>query len=154
MPWARFTPPSWSTTRVISRMTDSVKPWTRREISTTVRLRNDHVTFDGVDLDAAVLEPLDPALERALVTLELERHPAVVSLHVGAADVDHEVEVLHETIDDRLLDECRRKGQADAHAGHREHQLNALPRSRERSRPRRRPSASSSGPGETGCPPG
>src|SRR5215475_8992913 len=32
MPWARFTPPSWSTTRVISRMTDSVKPWTRREI--------------------------------------------------------------------------------------------------------------------------
>ena len=33
MPWARFTPPYWLTTRVISRMTDSVKPWTRWEIA-------------------------------------------------------------------------------------------------------------------------
>ena len=32
MPWARFTPPYWPTTRVISRMTDSVNPWTRWEI--------------------------------------------------------------------------------------------------------------------------
>src|SRR6266850_3538015 len=34
MPWARFTPPYWLTTRVISRMTDSVNPWTRREMGT------------------------------------------------------------------------------------------------------------------------
>src|ERR1041384_7465908 len=32
MPWARFTPPYWLTTRVISRMTDSVNPWTRSEM--------------------------------------------------------------------------------------------------------------------------
>ena len=32
IPWARLTPPCWATTRVISRMTDSVNPWTRREI--------------------------------------------------------------------------------------------------------------------------
>src|SRR3954470_13917532 len=32
MPWARLTPPCCMTTRVISRMTDSVNPWTRCEI--------------------------------------------------------------------------------------------------------------------------
>src|SRR3989442_15351144 len=84
-------------------------------------LRNDHVTLDRIDLDAPVLEPPDPALERAFVPLELERHPPVVGLHVGAADVDHDVEVLHEPVHDRLLNERGRKGEADTHAGHREH---------------------------------
>src|SRR2546427_2066640 len=146
MPCARFTPPSWSTTRVISRMTDSVKPWTRFEITRRTicpnvgRRRplsaelasaaenrpdgaswNDHVTLERIDLHPAVPEPLDPAFERALVALELERHPAVVGRHVGAADVDHDVEVLHEAIDDGLLDERRRKGQANACAGHCRH---------------------------------
>src|SRR3989442_11174646 len=83
-------------------------------------LRNDHVTFDRIDLDAPVLEPPDPALEHAFVALELEHHPSVVGLHVGAADVDHDVEVLHEPVDDRFLNQRRRKGEADAHAGHRE----------------------------------
>src|SRR5687767_3189523 len=32
MPWARLTPPCWFTTRVISRMTDSVKPCTRSDM--------------------------------------------------------------------------------------------------------------------------
>src|SRR5215467_6796410 len=153
MPCARFTPPSWSTTRVISRMTDSVKPWTRREIcirwgaatgppspprSETPRQsrgaprsrflpwraapssRDDDVALDRIDLDAPVLEPLHAALEGPLVRLELEGHPAVIRLHVGPSDVDHDVEVLHEPVHDRLLDERRRKGQADTHAGHRE----------------------------------
>src|SRR2546426_4333468 len=66
-------------------------------------LRNDHVTLDRIDLDAPVLEPPDPALEHAFVALELEHHPSVVGLHVGAADVDHDVEVLHEPVDDRFL---------------------------------------------------
>src|SRR5205809_3485018 len=121
MPWARFTPPSWSTTRVISRMTDSVKPWTRFEITRRTISGDDYITLEGIDLHPAVPEPLDPAFERALVALELERHPAVVGRHVGAADVDHDVEVLHEAIDDGLLDERRRKGQANARAGHCRH---------------------------------
>ncbi len=33
MPWARLMPPCWSLTRVISRITDSVNPWTRLEIA-------------------------------------------------------------------------------------------------------------------------
>src|SRR5687768_4596907 len=32
MPWARLMPSYWLLTRVISRITDSVKPWTRLEI--------------------------------------------------------------------------------------------------------------------------
>src|SRR5215831_13411235 len=161
MPCARFTPPSWSTTRVISRMTDSVKPWTRREIcirwgaatgppspprSGTPPLsrgvprhryrnaapcsRDDDVALDRIDLDALVLEPLHAALEGPLVRLELERYPAVIGLHVGPADVDHDVEVLHEPVHDRLLDERRREGQADTHAGHREHRPELASRDR------------------------
>src|SRR5215470_17421116 len=160
MPCARFTPPSWSTTRVISRMTDSVKPWTRREscirwgaatgpLTPRVRRRpgfagapldvashpaalsrDDDVALDRIDLDALVLEPRHAALEGPLVRLELERHPAVISLHVGPADVDHDVEVLHQPIHDRLLDEGRREGQADTHAGHREHRPELASRDR------------------------
>src|SRR2546428_10466820 len=81
-------------------------------------LRNDHVTLDRIDLDAPVLEPPDPALEHAFVALELEHHPSVVGLHVGAADVDHAVEVLHEPLADRFLYQRRRKGEADANSGH------------------------------------
>src|SRR3989442_11037594 len=88
---------------------------------TAPSLRHDHVTLDRVDLDALVLEPLHPALERAFVPFELERHPAVIGLDVGAPDVDHDVEVLDEPVDDRLLDERRREREADTHAGHREH---------------------------------
>src|SRR5213594_4423897 len=101
-------------------------------------LRNDHVTLDRIDLNTPVLEPPDPALEHALVALELEHHPAVVGLHVGAADVDHDVEVLHEPVDDRFLNQCRRKGEADAHTDHRTARATLL-RSRAQSTPRRRP---------------
>src|ERR671925_62381 len=69
IPWARLTPPSWLTTRVISRMTDSV--------------------FD----------PPPAARERLFARLHLQRDPAVVRLHVGAADVDDDVEVLHQPIE-------------------------------------------------------
>src|SRR2546428_2222801 len=82
-------------------------------------LRNDHVTLDRIDLDAPVLEPPDPALEHAFVALELEHHPPVVGLPGGGADVDQDVEALHEPVDDRFLNQRRRKGEADAHAGHR-----------------------------------
>src|SRR2546422_8456455 len=58
--------------------------------------RDDDVALDGIDLHAPVLEPPDAPLERALVALELERDPPVVGLHVGAPDVDDEVEVLDE----------------------------------------------------------
>src|SRR5712691_10119740 len=81
-------------------------------------LRNDHVTLDRIDLDAPVLEPPDPALEHAFVALELEHHPPVVGLHVGAADVDDDVEVLYQAVEDRLLDQVGREGQAHAQAGH------------------------------------
>src|SRR4029453_7606238 len=98
-------------------MTDSVNPWTRREISRTrirwgaatgppspprseaprpsrdaprgrfagaaLPSRNDDVALDRVDLNAPVLEPRNAALERALVGFQLERHPAVIGLHVG-----------------------------------------------------------------------
>src|SRR5262249_33497942 len=150
MPCARFTPPSWSTTRVISRMTDSVKPWTRVDIGCRVIYpnvgrrspaqaprrpsRNDDVALDRIDLDALVLEPLHAALERPLVRLELERHPAVIRLHVGPADVDHDVEVLHQAVHDRLLDERRRKGQADSHAAHREYRGELASRDRRHDR--------------------
>src|SRR5262249_34498504 len=82
--------------------------------------RDDDVALDRIDLDALVLEPLHAALERPLIRLELERHPAVIGLHVGAPDVDHDVEVFYEPVHDRLLDQRRRKGHADAHAGPRE----------------------------------
>src|SRR3990172_3279787 len=75
IPCARLTPPCWLTTRVISRMTDSVKPWTRREI--TRRLREHDVALERVHLDARLLEPADAALEGRLVAVQLERHPAV-----------------------------------------------------------------------------
>src|SRR2546428_12717784 len=82
-------------------------------------LRNDHVTLDRIDLDAPILEPPDPALEHAFVALELEHHPPGVGLLVGAADGDHDVRVLHEPGDDRLLNQGRRKGDAAAAAGRR-----------------------------------
>src|SRR2546427_303525 len=101
--------------------------------------RDDDVALDGIDLHAPALEPRDGALERALVALELERHPSVVGLHLGAPDVGDEVEVLDQMVDDRLLDELRGKRQPDAYARHREHRLNGPRRWRERSRPGRRP---------------
>src|SRR2546427_711883 len=104
MPCARLTPPTSLTTRVISRMTDSVNPCTRFEIR-----------------------------------VALMRDPPVVGLHVGAPDVDDEVEVLDEAIHDRLLDQLRGKRQPQAYARHREQRLNGPRRWRERSRPDRRP---------------
>ncbi len=38
IPWARLMPSYWLLTRVISRITDSVKPWTRLEIMRRGRL--------------------------------------------------------------------------------------------------------------------
>src|SRR3990172_3673821 len=99
-PGGGLPPPCWLTTRVISRMTDSVKPWTRREI--TRRLREHDVALERVHLDARLLEPADAALEGRLVAVQLERHPPVVGLDVGPADVDDDVEGVHEAGDDRL----------------------------------------------------
>src|SRR3972149_11146310 len=119
IPCARLTPPWWITTRVISRMTDSVNPWTRFEI--TRGLRDHDVVLDRVHLHAGLLEPADAARERGLLPVELQRDPSVVGLHVGAPDVDDDVEVLDQTVDDRLLDEMRGERQPHPPAGHRRH---------------------------------
>src|SRR3989304_1209876 len=52
-----------------------------------------------------------------------ERPPAVVGLDVRPADVDDDVEVLHEPVDDRLLDEGRGEREPHAHPGHPGHRL-------------------------------
>src|SRR3989442_1597821 len=82
-------------------------------------LWRDPAPLDRIALNPPALDPPAPALEHPFVALELEHHPPVVALHVGAGDVDHDIEVLHEPVDDRFLNQCRRKGEADAHAGHR-----------------------------------
>src|SRR5438034_10405302 len=41
---------------------------------------DDDVAFDGIDLDAALLEPAHAPLERALVGLHLQGHPSVIRL--------------------------------------------------------------------------
>src|SRR5688500_13549311 len=68
IPWARLIPSYWLFTRVISRMTDSVKPWTRFEIPIIGRepLREHHVALNGIHGDALLLEPGHPLLEPVL----------------------------------------------------------------------------------------
>src|SRR2546430_16145268 len=77
--------------------------------------------FPYPPLSRSLLHPLDAALGAPWLAVELERHPAVVGLHVGAPDVDDDVEVLHEPVDDRLLHEVRRKRQTQAQARRRAH---------------------------------
>src|SRR3990172_4652857 len=63
IPWARLTPPYWLLTRVISRITDSVNPWTRLEIMEggvrLLLLEADHHPGDLflVDPDRDLLRP-------------------------------------------------------------------------------------------------
>src|SRR5215813_5069159 len=118
MPCARLMPSYWLFTRVISRMTDSVKPWTRREIPLIAPplSRQHHVALDGVHRDALFLQPGHALVQAVLGTLELQHDPAVVLLDVGPADVGHEVEVLHEMVDHGLADEIGRERQPHAHA--------------------------------------
>src|SRR5262245_11611852 len=118
MPCARLMPLYWLFTRVISRMTDSVKPWTRFEIPIIAPppSRQHHVALDGVHRDALLLEPGHALLQAVLGALQLQHHPAVVALDVGPANVGHEVEVLHEMVDDGLAHEVGREGQPHAHA--------------------------------------
>src|SRR5262249_16023880 len=85
------------------------------------RLRDNNVALNRVDLHAALLEPRQAPLKRSLVGLHLECHPSVVGLHVGATDVHYDLEVLHQTVDDRLLDQVGRERQAHAETGHGQH---------------------------------
>src|SRR5206468_8599604 len=55
-------------------------------------------------------------------------------LDVGPPNVDDEVEVLDQTVDDRLLDQLRRERQPYAYARHREHRLNGPRRDRKSTR--------------------
>src|SRR5262245_4332535 len=100
--------------RAACQMSRAWRPVTRSGLGSG----DDDVAFDGIDLDTTLLEPRDTPLQRLLGRLHLQRHPAVVGLHVGPADVDEDVEVLDEPIEDRLLDEAGGKGQSDAHPSH------------------------------------
>src|SRR6266545_313060 len=106
IPWARLIPPYWLLTRVISRITDSVKPCTRLEIigapwSRRIRraragsagksrdevLRQAAAALDGIHRDA-LLQPL-------LRAFQPEHAPAVAGLDVAAADIGRDAEVLY-----------------------------------------------------------
>src|SRR6266436_2453220 len=106
MPCARLIPPYWSLTRVISRITDSVNPCTRREIiGRGAGSGENDVALDGVHRHALLLEPGDALLEPLLGALQLQHTPAVVGLDVGAANIGDDIEVLHEVVDHRFLDQ-------------------------------------------------
>src|SRR3972149_7708279 len=78
-------------------------------------LWDDDVPLHRIHLDAFTLEPRDAALEGLLLGLELQDHPAVVGLDVCPPDVGDDVEVLHQVVDDGLLDPLGRKGQPHPH---------------------------------------
>src|SRR6185503_4460613 len=75
-----------------------------------------HVALDGIHRDALLLEPGHALVQPILGALELQHHPAVVALDVGPADVGHEIEILHEMVDDGLAHEFGRERQPHAHA--------------------------------------
>src|SRR5262249_25900799 len=85
---------------------------------TSARSRRDDVLLDGIDLQALLLQPRHAPLQVVRAPLDLEGDPAVGRRHVGPADVRHEVEVLAEQIDDRVLDLLGRERQVDPHLGH------------------------------------
>src|SRR5262249_21096744 len=89
MPWARLTPPYWLTTRVISRMTDSVNPWTRSEIRTRV----------------GSAPSRDGGYDRDLVTVLERGRPVVHEPDVFLVDVDvHEAPQLARLVHESLAE--------------------------------------------------
>src|SRR4029450_9933857 len=99
-------------------MTDSVKPWTRCEIPIIAPPPSGqhHVALDGVHRDPLLLEPGHSLVQPIFRALQLQDHPAVVALDIGPTDVGHEVEVLHEMVDDGLAHEIGGESQPGAHA--------------------------------------
>src|SRR5712691_4034121 len=140
MPWARLMPSYWLLTRVISRMTDSVKPCTRLEIIWRPSGEDD-VVLDGIDRDALPLEPRHSRFQPLGGAFQLEHAPAVIGPDIGAPDIGDEVEVLHQAIDEGPLDQLGGKGQAHAQPGHGPHvsgpRASGRPRWPGRWRPRR-----------------
>src|ERR1700680_2418703 len=71
----------------------------------------DQVAFGWLDLDSPRFEVGDAAVQLLRLSSDLEQHPALVTSHVGAADVGHQRELLAELVDHRLLHHGRAKDQ-------------------------------------------
>src|ERR1700722_13939209 len=74
----------------------------------------DHVLFDWLDRDAGAAQPGQRAFDLIGTAFELDRDQAHFLGHAGAANIENEVELLHQLIKDRLLDQRARIAQVVA----------------------------------------
>src|SRR5437660_1262178 len=68
----------------------------------------DHILLNWLDGYAGLAQPRECALDLFLAALEFDGDQTHLLGHAGAPNVEHEIELLHQMIKDRLLDELAR----------------------------------------------
>src|SRR4029077_1022341 len=78
----------------------------------------DQVALGRLDLDASGFQILDAPVELLGIAGDLEQDPALVARDVGAPDVGHDVELLAQVVDDRLLHHVRSEDELEPPPSH------------------------------------